>query len=161
MSDVGDTKKKWGWGRVVLITSLALNLAFVGALAGAAWRYGGDRPDRGSSDFSVPYIRALSPADRRAIGKELRGVHEHSKSGKAARGALFKQMSEALRAEPFDLARVEELSLQQRSAVGDRLSAAQGIWLKYVADMNDEERTAYADRLDEAIARGPHRKNKK
>lgn len=161
MSDAGEEKKNWGWGRVVLITSLALNLAVVGALAGAAWRYGGDRHDRGASDFSVPYIRALSPADRRAIGKELRSVHDHSKSGRAARGALFKQMSEALRAEPFDMARVEELSLQQRSAVSDRLTAAQDIWLKYVADMSNEERVSYANRLDEAIARGPHWKKRR
>ena len=161
MTEAGTEKKRWGWARVVLIASLALNLAVVGVVAGAAWRFGGDRYDRRASDFSVPYIRALSPADRRAIGKELRRAQGHETTGKAARGARFEQMSEALRAEPFDLARVEELSLQQRSAVNARLSAAQEIWLSYVAQMTPNERAAYADRLDEALTHGPHKRKKR
>lgn len=161
MSEAGTEKKRWGWTRVVLIASLALNLAVVGVVAGAAWRFGGDRYDRRAGDFSVPYIRALSPADRRAIGKELRRAHDHETTGKAARGARFKQMSEALRADPFDLARVEELSLQQRSAVSQRLSASQDVWLRFVAEMSPKERADYADRLDDALARGPHRHNKR
>jgi uncharacterized membrane protein len=161
MSDAGEGKRRWGWGRVVLIASLALNLAVAGVVAGAALRFGGDWHDRRSGDFSVPYIRALSPTDRRAIGKELRRAHDVAATGIAARGALFTQMSEALRADSFDLARVEELSLQQRTAVTRRMSSAQNVWLRYVGDMSAEERSDYADRIDEALARGPHRRNKR
>ena len=161
MTDTGEGKRRWGWGRVVLIASLALNLAVVGVVAGAALRFGGDRHDWRGGDFSVPYTRALSPADRRAIGKELRRAHDGVATSIAARGAVFKQMSVALRAEPFDIARVEELSLQQRTAVTERLSAAQDVWLRYVSEMSAEDRSAYADRVDEALAHGPHRRSKR
>ena len=62
---------------------------------------------------------------------------------------------------PFDIARVEELSLQQRTAVTERLSAAQDVWLRYVSEMSAEDRSAYADRVDEALAHGPHRRSKR
>ena len=160
MSEVRTEKKARKWGRVVLFASLALNLLVVGVVAGAMWRFSGDRLDRRGNEFSNPFIRALSHSDRRAIGKEMRKTREQAKEGHAARKVLYQQMTEALRADPFDLAQVEELSQRQRSAVNDRLSAAQEIWLRHIADMTAQERIEYADRLDDVLTHGGWRHEK-
>ncbi|MEP2030991.1 MAG: periplasmic heavy metal sensor [Paracoccaceae bacterium] len=161
MTEKSTEKKARKWGRVVLVASLALNLLVVGVVAGAMWRFGGDQHDRRGSEFSAPFIRALSHADRRAIGKEMRMMREQAKSGRAARNALYEQMSDALRSDPFNMAQVEDLSLRQRSTVNERLTAAQEIWLRHIADMTAQERTEYADRLDGVLARGKQRYEKR
>ena len=60
-----------GW-RIVLILSLALNVAVIGAVAGLALRVGRDGPPARYDLALGPIGQALSSEDKRAVGRELR-----------------------------------------------------------------------------------------
>lgn len=138
------------WMRWALGLSLALNLAVLGLVAGAALRHGG--PDRGGhpKPMGVMLYRELP----REIRRELR------ETAFAPRAEIDRQrradaaaVDAALRAQPFDPARLEavlQAQAAQRAAHHARMQAA---WLDRVAAMSDAERAAYADRLQAALAR--------
>ena len=101
-----ETSKKTGTGRVariVLVVSLALNLLVVGIVAGFAF---GPMRDRGHPPRIEPggltYIRALDPADRRAIGQAIRENRERSGPRRDVRRAQIEAMVAQLRAETID-----------------------------------------------------------
>ena len=54
----------------VLFASLAVNLLILGAIVGLWINEGPPRRDRGPESFA--FILALEPADRRALGREMR-----------------------------------------------------------------------------------------
>jgi uncharacterized membrane protein len=149
--------------KVVLVLSLALNLLFVGLIAGAAWRHGGDGFHRGHAGgdwrgFAAPYVRALPREDRRALFKDLRGMHP--RPDQAARRAPYDLMLTALRADPFDADRVAAILTEQQSRAVDMHGTARDSWLAAVAAMSGPDRAAYADRLEEIIERGPRRRSR-
>jgi uncharacterized membrane protein len=163
MVDQGPAIKKGRRWRWILGVSLALNFVFIGLFAGAALRHAGDEPRSDRSRVSVqgyaaPYVRALPPEARRALGQKLRRGDIGERSNRAARRMAYEQMTEAMRAAPFDIARVQAiLERQSQSAAGIMLSA-QALWLEQIAGMSDVERAAYADRLEEVLAkRGSHK----
>lgn len=139
--------------RLLLFTSLALNLAVAGLVAGFVLRAPFDgpppRPDRVAGALTF----ALSDQDRREIGRsvfrELRndGVERRSRRDDYAR------ILGALRAEPFDVGEVESvLSAQLQDSLRFQ-SAGQRALLDHVAGMSAEDRRAFADRLEEGLAR--------
>ena len=69
---------------------------------------------------------------------------------------------QALRADPFDVTRVRSVLDQQASASVTVQQAVQDAWLAEIASMDASERAAYADRLQEVLARGPkHKKDQR
>ncbi|MBD3662502.1 periplasmic heavy metal sensor [Sulfitobacter aestuariivivens] len=149
--------------KIALVVSLALNLLFVGLVAGAAWRFGGGGPsrDHGGPDwqgFAAPYVWALPKAERRALFGELRRVHP--RRDRDARRMTYDQMLAALRSDPYDAARVEAILTEQQSGIVALQSAARDRWLGTISEMSDADRVAYADRLEKIIERGPRRRNK-
>lgn len=137
--------------RVVLIVSLALNLAVLGLVGGAfvSGKFGGDRPGR--IDFGLgPVARALTSDDRRAIGRALR-------QDRALRGYDFRAqmvaVTAALRAEPYDGAMMQSLLEDQAARLGQVQARAQLAVLDRIAAMSPDDRRAFADRLDAELAR--------
>lgn len=165
MVDQGPAKKtgrRWRW---VFGASLALNFVFIGMFAGAALRKAGDAPRSDGARISVqgyaaPYVRALPPDARRALGRQLRAGDVGARSSRAVRRMAYQQMAEAVRAAPFDLARVQAILEQQSQSAAGIMMSAQSLWLEQIAGMSDGERAAYADRLEEVLAKRSPRKSK-
>lgn len=156
---VDEVKTKTGpsrlW-RVVLVLSLALNLAVVGMVVGASvsGRFG-DRPPR-SFDFGLgPVARALEPRERRQIGLAMRrdgALRDMDLRGNAA------EMIAALRAAPFDAGALQDLMAVQAERVTLLQRNAQAALLDQISAMSPERRAAFADRLQEELSRGRDRR---
>ncbi|SNR64673.1 periplasmic heavy metal sensor [Puniceibacterium sediminis] len=151
MADIETGKRRWL--RPLLIASLALNLAFVGAIAGFALIGGrhdkDERAARGAE--GMPYIRALSDEGQRKMRDALRrDFRDHRESrGQVTEG--YRAALEALRAEPFDRAALMDVLKQQSARARERFLGGQRVMIDFVANMTPDERAAYADRLSEQI----------
>jgi uncharacterized membrane protein len=137
-----DVIPKRRWITIVLGISLALNLAVVAAVAGAAWRHRGDdhRPSRAAKGGAI-YMQALPREAQRAVRAQLKSIRRTPPD--------TAQMIAALRVEPFDPAAAVRVLEAQRDEGMARQSAASDAWLAQVTAMSAQERLAYADRLQE------------
>ena len=151
-------KQGRGW-RILLIASLALNLAVLGAIGGWMLRHG-IGPERAHGPHSArlatlggPLTHALDAEGRRAIASQLRGERGALEARRAALRQSFEALLTDLRARPFDPARMEARLEAQRAHVTDRLAAGHTALVAYLARMSDDDRAAYADRLEDQVQR--------
>ncbi len=131
--------------RIVLVCSLALNLAIAGVIGGSlvSGRFG-DGPPR-SFDLGLgPVSRALTHDERRDIGRILR--RDRSLRDMDLRGRAS-GMVDALKAEPFDEEMLRSLMTEQSSRVADMQSRAQDAFIAAIAGMSVERRSEFADQL--------------
>lgn len=142
------------WMRIALVLSLAVNLLVAGIVAGMIVTGGpGGRggPDR--RDVAGLYTRALDAADRRA----LRRAYLHQlRDAEGARGAVlaeFRDVLRILRSEPFDAAALQAALARQRARGAARQEEGQRLLAEVLQAMSPSERAAYADRLEEGLAR--------
>lgn len=137
----------------VFIGSLALNLVLVGLFVGAGLRHGA--PSHTSMRADV-LVRVLEGEDRRAIGK---AVKEAQGGGRAAFWAAQKTaleaVSGALKADPFDAARLEAALAQKSAHLRNTRDVAEEAMLARFSAMTPAARVAVAERLDAALERGP------
>ena len=156
--NTGGFGKGWKWA---LALSLALNLIFVGFLAGAAMRFGGedmrDRRDgpRGQAGPMLsgePFVRALPRDERRALARRLRDENFGLPS-REERRALYARMIDLLRADPFDAEAVREVLQTQAKAAQDVQALAQAGWIEIIAGMSAAERAEVAEHLEERLDR--------
>lgn len=142
---MSEAKQKRRWMPVVLGLSLALNLAVVAAISGAAWRHkgesGGPRAERSGGPV---YVQALSREARRSLREQTRGTSRGASETAA--------MLAALRAEPFDVRAADSVFDAQRARGLARYDATRTALLAQIEQMTADERAAYADRI-EAIAK--------
>ncbi|MEM7520037.1 MAG: periplasmic heavy metal sensor [Pseudomonadota bacterium] len=147
---------KWALG-----LSLALNLIIVGFVAGAAWRFSGaDGAERkwrtNPASYGTPFVRALPKEARRAMFGKLRASADVLPS-RQERRTRYAQIAAILRADDFDGAAIEAVFAEQSDTATRVLTQAQSSWLEIVSDMSAAERREVADRLEQALARGPKR----
>ncbi|WP_424833161.1 periplasmic heavy metal sensor [Ruegeria sp.] len=155
MSDAPAPKRRWM--PVLLVISLAVNLLVAGMILGTALRFkDGDRA-RIPPGFGPALYHALPKSDQKALRGELSAMRS---KGSLRRGEDFGALSVALRSVPFDPNAVVLLLEQQAATTAELQEALHLEWLARVAEMSDEERAAYADRLEDVVKRGPHRKKK-
>jgi uncharacterized membrane protein len=143
------------WLRWLLVGSLALNLLVVGAVAGlgVAWMRGMG-PEAGTRDVAWPYVAALTREDRRAVGRAIRAEMAAQGFTRADRRARYDEAVALLRAEPFDAGAFSELLGHQFAASARLQSAGREALAGRLGAMTADERAAYADRMEEALARG-------
>ncbi|WP_341234160.1 periplasmic heavy metal sensor [uncultured Sulfitobacter sp.] len=149
------------WMRWALGLSLGVNLLIAGLVVGAAYRFDGPHGGGGSSmrAYGTPYIMALEDERRRDLFKELRQNKPAGHLTRRARRALYEEVVSAIRAEPFDVARVRSALDQQANASVAVQQAVQDVWLKEIETMDDAARAAYADRLQDVLSRPPKRQS--
>ena len=138
------------WIKWCLGLSLALNLAVVGVIVGALLRDDGPRRGPGGLNHAMPYMRALPPEDRKSIRQAMRSGSQHPGM---SRRALHTQMIEALKADPFDASRVQDIVQAQLDEGLRSLGAVQQAWLDHVTEMDAQSRRMYADRIEDALKR--------
>lgn len=156
MTDVTDRKppRMRPWLRILLAVSLALNLAVAGLAIGAAIRFGG--PERGhppAPPLGALLYRELPREDRRALLADRLGSREDRAARRQADAA---EIDAALRAVPFEAARVEAFLAEQARRHSDIERSMREAWMQRIGGMSDAERAAYADRLAEALTRRDH-----
>lgn len=139
--------------RILLFTSLALNLAVVGLVAGLLARAPFDgpppRPDRVAGALTF----ALSDAERREIGREVfRSLREEG-GPRHSRRDDYDRILTALRADPYDGGVVADSLSQQMQRTLRLQAAGQQALLDHLDRMTPADRRAFADRLEEGLKR--------
>jgi uncharacterized membrane protein len=151
--------------RIVLILSLAVNLAVVGLVAGAALR-GGPGGVSGAEraramqarDFGFgPYVAALEHDQRREIGRAFIGKAGRPDKAQAGAQAKFEAILDALNSDPFDADLFQTEVLAQLNGLAELQKIGASVIVDHVAAMTPEARAAYAERLDQALKRPPRR----
>jgi uncharacterized membrane protein len=151
------------WVKLLLVVSLALNLAVAGLVAGVVLKSGGGGP-RGAQVRDLgfgPFSEALGAEDREAL---RRGFMERAPNLRELRQTLREDGAEvlaALRAEPFDPARLAAVLAGQGERIAKRLALGQDLLAQRIAEMTPEARAAFADRLEDSLShRGDHHGNR-
>lgn len=151
--------------RIVLIVSLALNLAVVGLIAGAALRGGhggpaGDARARAmqARDFGFgPYVAALEHSERRIVGRAFIGKAGRPDKARAGAQAQFEEILDALTSEPFDADAFKSKVLIQLDGLAEKQRIGADVIVDHVSAMTPEARATYARRLDQVLKRPPRR----
>lgn len=142
------------WMKLALVGSVSLNLLIVGAVAGTVGRHAVEgRAAPRISDAGGAYTMALSPKDRREIGRALVG---HVRDGRPDRDAVraeYQQMISVLGAEPFDRAKAQAVLDRQSAFAESRRALAETLLLDRLEQMSPEERQGFATRLAAGLAR--------
>ncbi|MEZ5674618.1 MAG: periplasmic heavy metal sensor [Thalassovita sp.] len=152
------------WLKGVLFASLAMNLAVVGIIAGAAWKFAPGKDGRHPPRLDMvvgPYTHALSREDRRAIGKQMREAYRSQRPSREEIRAEFANVLAALRATPYDATKVETILMSQLQGGMERQELGQRMLIDRLAAMSDSERAGFADRLEEGLKkhRDDHKKD--
>ena len=156
MSDVNDKGARGmsGWVRVVFFASLALNLLVVGLVAGLIWNGGPPRADALSGrDGVTPYTRAFDDSQRRAIRRALRRAFVEGRRDREGLVGPYREALELLRADPFDAVAMAAVLDRQAAFSEQRRQRGQEVLTRFLAGLSVAERQAYADRLEDEIAR--------
>jgi uncharacterized membrane protein len=134
------------WTRVALGVSLALNLAVAGVVVGALAR--GGRPDAHvpSAQFN-PIFHALSAADRRALGRELRDQGVGPRVLREDMRRLNADIAAAIVSDPFEPATLAQALLALETQSGQRRATAQTALIARIGAMPLEARKTLAKRM--------------
>lgn len=145
------------WTQVLLVASLGFNLVILGLAGGheiSRALYGPRMPVR---DLGFgPFTQALSPDDRRDL---LRDFMRQNKDFGAQREAMrsdFRTLLAALKNDPYDPATFAAVMARQKARTDEWLALGQQLLTDRIAQMTPAERTAFADRLQDQVARHRH-----
>ncbi len=137
--------------RIVLVVSLALNLAiaglFVGSTASGRWSAGPP------TNFDVglgPMGRALDEEERREIRRNL--MRDGAIRQLNLRGRM-NEMITVMQAEPFDQDAIAALLSEQLAKTTHLQGNVHMVLLKVISDMTPERRAAFAAQLQEDMSR--------
>lgn len=141
--------------RIALAVSLALNLLFVGIVAGAILKGGMPHRIESARDLGFgPFSTALTPADRAALrqnflsrGKDMREMRGEMRGD--AEALLI-----VLRAEPFDAAALRAQMARAVGRINERVALGQELLADHLAQMSPDERRAFADRFEQSLRKG-------
>lgn len=143
------------WGRVALVLSLMLNLAFLGIGAGAVIGHAKRGPMMVRDLGFGPYTGALSDADRRALREAFAAARPGLRDIRREWRAEMQGLVTALRAEPYDPEAARTILAAQQERNRERLELGQRLLIDRLAAMAPEDRHAFADRLEEMLRRPP------
>ena len=146
MADVLPRPRRERILRIVLVLSLALNLAVLGLAAGVALRDKDGRPPRGFDISLGPIGQALAPEDRAAIRDSLRGRGEDSRLRYSRQGEIDTLMT-ALTQEPFDEAALRAALATPVNRISQLQSDAVDALADRIAAMTPDQRSDFAGRL--------------
>lgn len=141
-------KQNKPWMKILLIVSLGLNLAVVGLVIGMKVSHHGSRaiPYSGSAGMRA-LMHALPQEKRAEVRKYFHQNHKRKlNKNNAAHGSLD-TISAAIKAQPFDAKALDEAFNDQRKHIVSITQNAQQAFVAIIADMTDQERSAYVDNM--------------
>lgn len=155
-AEASPTRPARRWLRWLLIGSLGLNLLLVGIWAGAFLGAHGHAPGR-PNDVAWPYVQALEPQDRRALGGALRARMRAAGVDRTLRRDGYREAVALLRQEQIDRAALEMLLSRQFSGAARLQAEGRAVLLEQLEAMSPSARRAYADRLEATLNRRKER----
>jgi uncharacterized membrane protein len=141
--------------KIVLVCSLALNMAVAGVVIGAVSSgRTGDGPPR-SFDLGIgPISRALLPQEQRDVRRAMR---ENGNLRNLDFRGDVRNIEAALLTEPFSADALREALSVQRDRMRNVQVQAQDALIATIAEMTPERRTAFADKLINEMSRNRQR----
>ena len=138
--------------RIALALSVAVNLAVLGLVAGAFLRDGPGMRSAMVRDLGFgPYTEALSPDDRaalrRALFEKAPDIRENRRMMRDDTEALLV----LLRAETFDAQAFRDRMEAQHARMETQLRLGQDLLQAFIIAMPDDDRRAFADRLERGL----------
>lgn len=146
--------------RIVLVTSLAINLLLIGLVGGAIVRNGGG-PPRGFDVQLGPLTAALSPKDRRAIAEQLRQGDRRLGQSRKDRRDAFEALIQVVESQPFDPDALAQVFQSQQERQFELQGKALSAFVAQVSGMTSEERDAFAIRLRDSYDRRGNRPDRR
>ncbi len=164
MSDIPATPKPLGRKtRILLAVSLALNLAIVGVMAGGMLRgrlHGGSMQMGQDLGFGV-IAEALRPEDRRALRQALIAHAPDLRDAQQNKLKDAANLLATLRSVPFDPQSLNAALVTQQDRLAAQLSIGRDVLASYLGSLSDEERLAFAERLEKGLRKkGGHENDK-
>ncbi|MCF2869966.1 periplasmic heavy metal sensor [Octadecabacter sp. G9-8] len=149
-----ENTKKRRWQRILLVGSLALNLAVVGVVAGVAFG-GGPKERMQRFDLTVgPLTRAMDNDRREAVRDALRNSGAFRPADRNGIRSDMAAMLNTLRQDQFDEEAFRSALLRQRERLQSGQVAVVDAVTVQITDMSAQERAEFADRLEEQLRRG-------
>ena len=153
----GKTPRSGRWIKIALAVSLALNLAVIGLVSGAVLGGGGPRDGRSGPALQAlglgPFAQALPREDRAELRARIEGTGLQLREERRAIGRSLRSVEDALRADPFDRAAVEQAFARSRGLVISLQETGHTALLDQIESMTTTERADLADALQEAMRR--------
>jgi uncharacterized membrane protein len=144
-------KRTSRWIKVALIASLALNVLFIGTVAGAFWRGGpGPWAGRGAGNI-VGFIASLPPERRAELMQRSKALREQSRALRQAARQTTRDRVAALLAEPFDKQRFIDAQTRQIEADGKLRLMLRDIIAEAASGMSVAERRAFLNWRDRRV----------
>lgn len=145
--------------RVVLILSLALNLAFVGGVAGLALRGGpserGLQAGGAGTGTGGPLARALPHDVRKELGRDMRDFARSIGLRRSNVRENMNRLADIVEAAPFDAAVLAAELEAQKALVGQLQANGRDLMIQTVTGMSDSARQEMAQELRRIAKRGP------
>ena len=154
MSETAVSKAPGRAVRIALAVSVALNLAVVGVVAGAALKHGGSGHEMERDIGFGPFSEALSREDRRALRGQILQRAPELRSVRKDMQADTQSLLAVLRAEPFDAAGLAAVMETQRARMAGRLEVGQAVLRDFLIAMTPAARKDFADRLEARLQGG-------
>ncbi len=147
------------WQRRLLVASLALNLLIVGAVVGLAVS-GGSKGGPQRFDLTAgPVTRAMEPERRDRVRDALRDSDVFRPANRAEMRADTQALLTTLRAATFDEDAFRAALTRQRARLQAGQEAVLNAVTREISEMSVEERTEFADRLEQQLRRGPSQRS--
>lgn len=155
-------KPPFRWGRALLFVSLALNLAVLGVVGGAALgRFGPQRPEIAARDVGFGlFTEALDEQDRKALRRAYGQAKPDIRDDRRQMREDLQRVLELLRQEPFDAAALRANLEAGAARMAERQALGQTIILDHLEKMPAAERAAFADRLENSLKRRDRKERK-
>lgn len=147
------------WLKVLLFLSLAANLAVIGVGVGLVLHgHAGGPPGSVMRDPSFgAFDQALTRADRMALRREFIRQSGPLMQSRTETRAILNDLLAALRADPFDPETLKSVMQLLNQNGRDRLELGQKLLAERLLTMSPEDRSRFADRLEEVVSRARSR----
>ena len=144
-----DVKPKWGWTKILLIISLALNLAVAGIVIGASFghKHAGDRSERFFGVGMRPYVASLPESQRQNVRKRLIQGRETARAVRRDLHQSARNVQDALSGDPFDPAALRGAFAEQRTIYGALAANGHEALVDILANMSDRDRAQFVENL--------------
>lgn len=142
------------WAKLLLILSLAANVAVLGLYLGH-----GMRDERAVGSRHVHWIVKLMPEHRRDfVQTTFDARRDDLRAATATRARDMRALVVAIRAEPFSPETVQSEMRKRRESRDQRNDIIQTTLLEVLTALTSEERAAFADNLEDGLKRRAERR---
>lgn len=162
-AETAQRRAGWGWMKIALLVSLALNLLFAGLVVGGAWHH---RPGKWTSknqalEMTIEQMIAELPADKRPAGAAaLRRLRDEVAPISRGLRDARKEAIAALKADPYDHQRFSSSMAKLRDIRSRSRAGRHQVVLDLVEDMTVAQRQRFLELFRSNLRAGKGRKRK-